>query len=59
MARVALKRKTEKEQELQKYFQPEHPGSYSGLDKFHRSLKENGKKMKNTAKEIKQFLKSK
>ena len=53
MAGMALKK--DKEEELQKYFQPRHPGSFSGVDKFKKSLK----KRKNTAKEIRNFLKSK
>ena len=55
MAGLALRKKRDKEAELQKYLQPKHPGSFSGLDKFRRSLKEK----KNTAKEIKEFLKLK
>ena len=54
MAGLALKKK--KEEELKKYTEIKHPGSYSGLDKFRRGLPE-GKK--NTTEDIKKFLKSK
>ena len=56
MAGVALTNKTEKEQELDRYFQPEHPGAFSGFDKFRRALPRDKKV---TTKEIKDFLKSK
>ena len=51
---VGMALKKDKEEELQKYFQPRQPGSFSGFVKFKRSLKK-----KKSDKEIRQFLKSK
>ena len=55
MAGLATVSQREEEEKLEDYFQPGKPGSFSGADKFHRSL-EGGKISR---REIRDFLKSK
>lgn len=53
MADLVKQKQNKVEKKMQKYFDPKHPGSLSGVDKFHKSQKSLSKRV------IKNFLKSK